>query len=93
MTDTVQLRYRINRQLKKQAEAILRAVDCDPSVAIAMFYRQIVLHRGLPFRPTEYPALEEYGATVADAEAAADAVVRDFAHARPDETFEFSGRL
>jgi hypothetical protein len=35
-----------------------------------MFFSQLVRERALPFRPSEFPALEEYGVTVLEAEAA-----------------------
>jgi len=91
---TEQLRYRIPARLKKQAEEILSDLGCDPAQAIAMFYSQVVRLRGLPFRPSEFAVLEEYGATVAEADAAEDAVIADFAKDRKaGHTFEFKGKL
>ena len=46
---TANLYARIEPDLKEQAESILNALGIPASNAIAMFYRQIVLHRGLPF--------------------------------------------
>jgi addiction module RelB/DinJ family antitoxin len=65
---TEQLRYRIDSRLKKKAERVLDELGCDPSAAISMFYAQIVRARALPFRPSEFPALDEYGATVEEAQ-------------------------
>ena len=48
-TKTANLYARIEPDLKEQAEAILSALGVPASNAITMFYRQIVLHRGLPF--------------------------------------------
>lgn len=93
MTETVQLRYRINRKLKQEAEKVLDNLQCDPGSAISMFYQQVIRSRGLPFRPSEFPALDEYGATPADAEAASRAVIRDFSKAKPGQVFEFTGKL
>ena len=63
-TKTANLYARIEPDLKEQAEAILSALGVPASNAITMFYRQIVLHRGLPFDVTlpsgsivEYEAL------------------------------------
>ncbi len=63
-TKTANLYARIEPELKEQAEAILSALGVPASNAITMFYRQIVLHRGLPFDVTlptgtliEYEAL------------------------------------
>ena len=51
-TKTANLYARIEPDLKEQAEAILSALGVPASNAITMFYRQIVLHRGLPFDVT-----------------------------------------
>ena len=48
-TKTANLYARIEPDLKEQAESILAALGVPASNAISMFYRQIVLHRGLPF--------------------------------------------
>ena len=40
---------RIEPDVKKQAEDILSALGIPASNAINMFYKQIILHRGLPF--------------------------------------------
>lgn len=42
---------RVEPELKEQAEAILSNLGIPASTAINMFYRQIVLWNGLPFRP------------------------------------------
>ena len=89
-----QLRYRVNAGLKKQAEKILENIGCDPANAVAMFYAQIVAIGGLPFRPSEFPVLDEYGATLDDADKAEAAVIADFAKKiKTGEVFEFKGKL
>ena len=40
---------RIEPDVKEQAESILSALDIPASNAINMFYKQIILNRGLPF--------------------------------------------
>lgn len=40
---------RIEPEVKKQAEDILYALGIPASNAITMFYKQIILHRGIPF--------------------------------------------
>lgn len=42
---------RVEPEVKEQAEAILANLGIPASTAINMFYRQIVLWNGLPFRP------------------------------------------
>ena len=43
---------RVEPEVKEQAEAILSSFGIPTSTAINMFYRQIVLWNGLPFRPS-----------------------------------------
>jgi DNA-damage-inducible protein J len=42
-------RARIEPEVKDEAERILDECGLTPSDAIGMFYRQVILHRGLPF--------------------------------------------
>lgn len=49
MAKTANLYARIEPDVKKQAESILSALGIPASSAITMFYKQIILHRGLPF--------------------------------------------
>lgn len=57
---------RIEPDVKAQAESILSALGIPASNAINMFYKQIILQRGLPFdvkipssRPVDMSALSE----------------------------------
>lgn len=49
MGKTANLYARIEPETKEQAEAILASLGVPVSNAITMFYRQIILRRGLPF--------------------------------------------
>ena len=49
MAKSENLYARIEPDLKEQAEAILSSLGIPASNAITMFYRQVVLQRGLPF--------------------------------------------
>ena len=49
MAKTANLYARIEPELKEQAEAILTALGIPASNAITMFYKQIILQRGIPF--------------------------------------------
>lgn len=42
---------RVEPEIKAEAEAILEQLGISASNGINMFYRQIILWRGLPFRP------------------------------------------
>ena len=46
---TASVHIRIKEDTKKQAEAILEELGISRSVAIEMFYRQIILNKGIPF--------------------------------------------
>jgi len=43
---------RVEPEIKEQAEAILNRLGISASSGINMFYRQIILWNGLPFRPS-----------------------------------------
>lgn len=49
MAKTANLYVRIEPDVKEQAETILSALGIPASNAITMFYKQIILRRGLPF--------------------------------------------
>ncbi len=52
MAGTSSLSVRMDTSLKKNAEQILSELGISASGAVQMFYRQIVLRRGLPFELT-----------------------------------------
>lgn len=49
MAKSANLYARIEPDVKEQAETILNALGIPASNAITMFYKQIILQRGLPF--------------------------------------------
>ena len=49
MAKSTNLYARIEPDIKEQAEAILSALGIPASNAITMFYKQIILQKGLPF--------------------------------------------
>lgn len=49
MEQTTNLDVRIDSETKEQAESILNTLEISPSCAITMFYKQIVLRKGIPF--------------------------------------------
>ncbi len=57
-TKSANVYARIEPDIKEQAESILSALGIPASNAINMFYKQIILNRGLPFEvriPTAKP--------------------------------------
>ena len=51
-TKTSNVTARVEPEVKEQAETILSDLGIPVSTAINIFYRQIVLWNGLPFRPS-----------------------------------------
>ena len=49
MSKTEMIRARMEPELKEEAEAIFDALCLSPTEAITLFYRQVAMHRGLPF--------------------------------------------
>ena len=49
MAKTANLYARIEPDVKEKAESILATLGIPASNAINMFYKQIILHRGIPF--------------------------------------------
>ena len=49
---TANVNLRIEANIKKQAEDILDRLGIPRSVAIDMYYRQIITHNGIPFSLT-----------------------------------------
>jgi len=91
---TEQVRYRIDRELVKEAERVCKEIGVAPSQVVSMLFAQLVKLRALPFRPSEFPALEEYGATLADAEAAEDRALKEIESGRKaGKVVQFTGKL
>lgn len=85
---------RIDRRLARDAEAICRKLGITPTAAVSMFYSQMVKVGGLPFRPSEFPALDEYGVTLAQAEAAEEAALGEIERDRKaGRLVKFTGKL
>ena len=49
MPKTAHLNARLERRLKTDAERVLARLGLKATDAVTMFYRQVVLRRGLPF--------------------------------------------
>ena len=54
MSKTATISTRINASDKKKAEAVFKELGISASQAIALFYKQVSLRRGIPF-PVELP--------------------------------------
>lgn len=59
---TANVNSRMQSDIKQQAERILERLGIPRSVAIDMYYRQIIAHNGIPFSvtlPATVPARDE----------------------------------
>ena len=91
---TEQIRLRIDSQLAEEADVVCREIGITPTAAVSMFFSQMVKLRGLPFRPSDFPALDEYGVTLAQATAAEDSARVEIASSRKAGKLEaFTGKL
>jgi len=54
MSKSATISTRINADDKKQAEAVFKKLGITASQAIAMFYKQVSIRKGIPF-PLEIP--------------------------------------
>ena len=65
---TSNLYARIEPEVKEEAESILAALGIPASNAINMFYKQIILHRGIPFEVKIPPARPVNAAELSETE-------------------------
>ena len=49
MAKTEMIRARVEPELKRQAEELFSQLGLSATEAITLFYKQVTLHRGLPF--------------------------------------------
>ena len=49
MAKTEMIRARVEPELKRQAEQLFSELGLSATEAITLFYKQVTLHRGLPF--------------------------------------------
>lgn len=68
-TKTASVNSRMRVDIKQQAEGILDRLGIPRSVAMDMYYRQIIAHNGLPFSvtlPSTIPSRDEMTVTQFD---------------------------
>ena len=49
MAKSAMIRARVEPELKRQAEELFSALGLSATEAITLFYKQVTVHRGLPF--------------------------------------------
>jgi len=91
---TEQIRLRIDSHLADEADVVCREIGITPTAAVSMFFAQMVKLRGLPFRPSNFPALDEYGVTLARATISEDSALAEIAASRKARRLKaFTGKL
>ena len=82
---TIQIRTRIDRNLKKKSDDVLKELGLDAGSFVSMALTQLVNRRGLPFAVTESDAgyfASEYGVTAAQSIKAGSAMRQESDRAR-----------
>jgi addiction module RelB/DinJ family antitoxin len=82
---TVQLRARIDSELKRKGDSVLKSLGLDVGTFVSMSLAQLVNRRGLPFAVTESDDAyfsAEYGLTAAEKTKAGRRMRRESAQAR-----------
>ena len=91
---TEQVRYRVDRDLVREAERVCKEIGVSPSQVVSMLFAQLVRLRALPFRPAEFPAPAENGVTLAEAEVAEDRALEEIqADRKAGKVREYAGNL
>ena len=73
---------------------VCREIGITPTAAVSMFFAQMVKLRGLPFRPSDFPVLDEFGVTLAQAKAAENSALAEIELSRKAGKLEtFTGKL
>ena len=83
---TANVNSRMKLDIKQQAEEILDQLGIPRSVAIDMFYRQIIAHKGIPFSvtlPGAVPVRDEMTAAQFD-----QMMATGLKQAKQDDSFE-----
>jgi antitoxin component of RelBE/YafQ-DinJ toxin-antitoxin module len=92
--ETEEFRVRIDPKILKETKRVADNLGTTPGEIVRMLFAQVVKLGGLPFRPSEYPALDEYGVTVTQAEAALIPVSKELdAEFKSGKMVEFKGKL
>ena len=87
-TKTANINARIDQRIKTEAEAILTRLGLPRSVAIDLYYRQIIIHGGIPFELK----ISDPGVPARDVMTAAEfdtMMATGLEQAKSDDTFDF----
>jgi addiction module RelB/DinJ family antitoxin len=91
---TEEFRVRIDRALVREAKRVADELGTTPGDVVRMLFSQFVKLRALPFHPSEFPALAEYGATLPEADAAEARALKEIrADRKAGKVFRFTAKL
>jgi antitoxin component of RelBE/YafQ-DinJ toxin-antitoxin module len=91
---TEEFRVRIDPKLLRETKRVAEEIGTTPGDLVRMLFAHVVKLRALPFRPSSFPALEEYGVTLAQAEAALAGATKELeAEFASGKMTEFKGKL
>ena len=82
---TVQIRTRIDRNLKRESDSVLKSIGLDAGSYVSMALTQLVNRRGIPFAVMEPDAayfVNEYGLTPGESARAGVVMKSEAARAR-----------
>lgn len=82
---TVQIRTRIDRNLKRKSDSVLKSIGLDAGSYVSMALTQLVNRRGIPFAVMEPDAayfVNEYGLTSDESAKAGEAMKSETVRAR-----------
>ncbi len=91
---TEEFRVRLDPKLLRETKRVAEEIGTTPGDLVRMLFAQVVKLRALPFRPSSFPALDEYGVTLAQAEAALVSATNELeAEFASGKMTEFKGKL
>jgi DNA-damage-inducible protein J len=78
MTETTNVSFRMDVNIKKQAEELFIDLGLNMTTALTMFLRQAIRVQGIPFEITRTPNAETLAAMLEAEKAAADPSVKGY---------------
>ncbi len=91
---TEEFRVRLDPKLLRETERVAEEIGTTPGDLVRMLFAQVVKLRGLPFRPSSFPALDDYGVTLPQAEAALAGATKELeSEFASGKMAEFKGKL
>ncbi len=85
---------RVDRELVREAKQVAADLGTTPGEVVRMCFSQFVKLRALPFQPSGFPALGEYGVTLEETEASEARALKEVrAQRKAGKLKRFTGKL